>query len=103
MKDKKKGGDAEKTPEELAKMAEKKLKAVTKEGGKKGVEIEGACDMGGMAFFCTQLDEPDGDMDLLEKGFAAMNAEPDPTEEERRGGAGKVGKVVFSAGPSALL
>jgi len=59
--------------------------------------------MGGLQFFCTQLDEPDGDMDLLEKGFAAMNAEADPTEEERKGGAGNVGKVVFSAGSQALL
>jgi len=95
--------DKEPTPEDLAKAAAKKEKAVIKEGGKKGVEIEGACDMGGMQFFCTQLDEPDGDMDLLEKGFAAMNAEADPTEEERKGGAGNVGKVVFSAGSQALL
>jgi len=93
----------EPTPEELAKAAAKKEKAAIKEGGKKGVEIEGACDMGGMQFFCTQLDEPDGDMSLLEKGFAAMNAEADPTEEERKGGAGNVGKVVFSAGSQALL
>jgi len=93
----------EPTAEELAKAAAKKEKVVVKEGGKKGVEIEGACDMGGMQFFCTQLDEPDGDMDLLEKGFAAMNAEADPTEEERKGGAGNVGKVVFSAGSQALL
>ena len=26
---------------------------VIKEGGKKGVEIEGASDMGGLEFFCT--------------------------------------------------
>jgi len=102
-KKKKKGGAAELTPEEIAKAAAKKEKAAIKEGGKKGVEIEGACDMGGMQFFCTQLDEPDGDLDLLEKGFAAMNAECDPTEEERKGGAGNVGKVVFSAGSQALL
>ena len=31
-----------------------------------------------------------------------MNAEPDPTEEERRGGAGHVGKLVFSAGQRKL-
>jgi hypothetical protein len=103
-KDKKKGGaEVEKTPEELEKMAKKKRAAVFKEGGKKGVEIEGACDMGGMAFFCTQLDEPDGDMELLEYGFEGMNAECDPSEEERKGGAGGVGKVVFSAGSKELL
>merc|ERR1712146_215007 len=59
--------------------------------------------MGGLAFFCTTLMEPDGDMELLEKAFAAMNAEPDPDpEQERRGGAGGVGKMVFSAGVTGL-
>merc|ERR1712087_542651 len=32
---------------------EKKMKKVIKEGGKRGVEIEGAADMGGLQFFCT--------------------------------------------------
>jgi hypothetical protein len=99
------GGKAEKAPdpEADAKALSKKIKGVEKEGGKKGVEIEGAADMGGLAFFCTTLMEPDGDMEMLVKGFAAMNAEPpkDP-EEERRGGAGGVGKMVFSAGPEGL-
>merc|ERR1719442_210259 len=34
------------------------LKAL-KEGGKRGVEIEGAADMGGLQFFCTSVDEPE--------------------------------------------
>lgn len=33
----------------------KKIKAANKEGGKKGVEIEGAADMGGLEFFCTRI------------------------------------------------
>merc|ERR1711918_146397 len=57
---------------------------------------------GGLAFFCTTLMEPDGDMEMLEKGFAAMNAEIDEEAEERRGGAGHIGKMVFSAGPEFL-
>jgi predicted RNA-binding protein with RPS1 domain len=98
-KKEKKGDD----PEAAAKMAAKKLKAAIKEGGKKGVEIEGAADMGGLSFFCTTLMEADGDMDMLIQSFEAMNAEPpeDP-EEERRGGAGGVGKMVFSAGAEYL-
>merc|ERR1719264_1858548 len=48
---------AEKAPEDPA----KKLKKVIKEGGKRGVEIEGAADMGGLQFFCTSVDEPEGD------------------------------------------
>merc|ERR1719191_1208701 len=35
----------------------KRLKKVVKEGGKRGVEIEGAADMGGLKFFCTSVDE----------------------------------------------
>jgi len=106
-KEKKEGGgkkeEKKADPEADAKARAKKVKAIEKEGGKKGVEIEGASDMGGLAFFCTTLMEPDGDMADLELAFAAMNAKPpeDP-EEERRGGAGHVGKMVFSAGVDNL-
>mmetsp|Transcript_52483 Transcript_52483/g.146276 ORF Transcript_52483/g.146276 Transcript_52483/m.146276 type:complete len:127 (-) Transcript_52483:126-506(-) len=31
-----------------------------------------------------------------------MNAKSDPTEEERKGGSGHIGKMVFSAGPDRL-
>jgi len=99
--EKKKGGKPDAA--ELEKKARAKLVAkVEKEGGKKGVEVEGASDMGGLAFFCTYLMEPDGDLELTELGFNSMNAEPDPTQEERRGGAGHVGKMVFSAGQRTL-
>jgi len=104
-KDKKKASKEDKPadPEAEAKAAAKKLKAVEKEGGKKGVEIEGASEMGGLAYFCTTVTEPDGDMALLEASFASMNAIPDPDpEEERRGGAGGVGKMCFSAGVEFL-
>merc|ERR1712217_704411 len=87
-----------KPPEDPA----KKLKKVIKEGGKRGVEIEGAADMGGLQFFCTSVDEPEGDVELIEKSMGAMNAESDPTEEERKGGSGHIGKMVFSAGTEKL-
>jgi len=38
---------------------------VIKEGGKRGVEIEGAADMGGLQFFCTAVEFPDGDEEML--------------------------------------
>jgi len=82
---------------------EKLLKKVIKEGGKKGVEIEGAADMGGLEFFTTQLESPDGDMDLLIQGMMAMNADADPTAEDRKGCAGGVGKLIFSAGTKSLI
>merc|ERR1719408_837486 len=89
---------AEAAPEDAA----KKLKKVQKEGGKRGVEIEGAADMGGLQFFCTSVEEPDGDVELLLKSVGAMNEKSDPTEEERKGGSGHIGKMVFSAGPERL-
>jgi len=84
-------------PEKLTtdKMA-KKMKKIIKEGGKRGVEIEGAADMGGLQFFCTTMDEPNGDVDLLYESMKAMNAKSDPGEEERKGGSGRIGKMLIS-------
>merc|ERR1719330_1800544 len=83
-------------------MKKDKLKKVIKEGGKRGVEIEGAADMGGLQFFCTSVDMPEGDLDLLVESMNAMNAEADPTQEERKGGSGNIGKMIFSAGTEQL-
>lgn len=77
-------------------VSEKKLKTIVKEGGKRGVEIEGAADMGGLQFFCTMIEKPEGDLDMLIESMKAMNARSDPSEEERKGGAGKIGKMIFS-------
>lgn len=89
---------AQPTPQTPTTMSfdEKKLKKVIKEGGKRGVEIEGAASMGGLQFFCTKVDEPEGDLELLVKCVEAMNAECDPAEEERKGGSGEIGKMIFS-------
>jgi len=89
---------AEKPAEDPA----KKLKKVIKEGGKRGVEIEGAADMGGLQFFSTSVEEPDGDIELLKKSLEAMNQKCDPSEEERKGGSGNIGKMIFSAGTEQL-
>merc|ERR1712070_1032040 len=80
----------------------KLLKTTIKEGGKRGVEIEGAADMGGLQFFCTSVDCPDGDTELLVESMKAMNAKSDPGEEERKGGSGHIGKMIFSAGAEQL-
>jgi len=99
---KKEEAPAEKTPEQLEADKKAKLKKVIKEGGKRGVEIEGAADMGGLKYFCTSVDMPEGDVALLEESMKAMNAKSDPTEEERKGGSGHVGKMLFSAGIEQL-
>jgi len=93
-----KAADAPKAPEDPAKL----LKKALKEGGKRGVEIEGAADMGGLQFFCTSVDVPEGDVNLLMECTKAMNTKSDPTEEERKGGSGHIGKMVFSAGIEQL-
>jgi hypothetical protein len=99
----KKKDDGKKGPAADAKTdPKKKLKAVFKEGGKRGVEIEGAADMGGLQFFCTSVDEPEGDIDLIVESLNAMNAKPVPGEEERKGCSGHVGKTIFSAGVDRL-
>jgi len=83
---------------------EKKMAKIVKEGGKRGVEIEGAADMGGLQFFCTMMGEEltAGKADLLVESMKAMNAVSDPTEEERKGGAGKLGKMIFSFNEESL-
>merc|ERR1711939_405931 len=85
-----------KVPEPSKELDAKILKKTVKEGGKRGVEIEGAADMGGLKFFCTMVDEPNGDVDLLYESLRAMNAKSDPTEEERKGGSGRIGKMIIS-------
>ena len=51
--------------------AAKRMKAAVKEGGKKGVELAGCADMGGLEFFTTQIEKAEGDLVLLK---AAMDA-----------------------------
>mmetsp|Transcript_2437 Transcript_2437/g.5560 ORF Transcript_2437/g.5560 Transcript_2437/m.5560 type:complete len:264 (-) Transcript_2437:140-931(-) len=75
---------------------EKALKKVTKAGGKRGVEIEGAADMGGLHCFSTYIEEPNGDEWLLLEALKAMNIVCAPDEEERKGCSGHICKSVYS-------
>ena len=58
--------------------------------------------MGGLDFFCTTLELPEGELELLEMSMAAMNADPDPEAEDRKGCSGHVGKMIFSASAEQL-
>jgi hypothetical protein len=78
------------------------IKTVEKEGGKKGQDILGVSEMGGLQFFCTSIDTPDGDLALVNVCLNAMNKPVDEAAEERRGGAGEVGKMLFSSGVNQL-
>ena len=52
------------------------------------MEIEGAADMGGLRSFCTFVDLPEGNLDLLLESMMAMNAKSDPIEERGRADLG---------------
>lgn len=90
--------DAPACPERLSsEKLEKKMKKVIKEGGKRGVEVEGNADMGGLRYFCIKAEEANGDCEMLVETMKAMNAPSDPSEEERKGGSGKIGKLIVSS------
>jgi len=78
-------------------------KDAIKEGGKKGQDLAGMAEMGGVNFFHLAMDVPNGNFDELEAAINAANREVDPTAEDRKGGAGEYGKIFFSAGDEALI
>ncbi|GBF88766.1 flagellar associated protein [Raphidocelis subcapitata] len=80
----------------------KAVKASVKEGGKKGVDMCGMSDLGGVKFFTITLETPNGDMQLMDAVLEGMNAEVDESAEERKGGAGALGKMLLSAGDKQL-
>eukprot|EP00798_Chlamydomonas_sp_ICE-L_P006506 gene6506-3144_t len=84
------------------KAMQKKIKEAIKEGGKKGVDLDGVCAMGGVQFFNISVDVPEGDFALLEKVMEGANVEVDESAEERKGGAGAIGKMFYSAGETTL-
>ncbi|CAG9460852.1 unnamed protein product [Pedinophyceae sp. YPF-701] len=81
---------------------DKQIAKATKEGGKKGQDLAGLADMGGVKFFCIALDEPAGDKELLFAALAGANAEVDPEAGELKGGAKELGKVLLSYGEDKL-
>jgi len=57
---------------------------------------------GGLEFFCTTIETAEGMPSLLSMAMTAMNQEPDPEAEDRKGCSGHVGKMIFSAGTAQL-
>jgi hypothetical protein len=98
---------ADKKKAEAAEEAKKKegklLKAAIKEGGKKGQDICGLNEMGGVLFYHITTDNSFGRWDLLEATMGGFNAEIDPEAEDRKGGASHLGKALFSAGDDKLI
>uniref|UniRef100_A0A0G4GR00 Uncharacterized protein n=1 Tax=Chromera velia CCMP2878 TaxID=1169474 RepID=A0A0G4GR00_9ALVE len=83
-------------------MSEKQIKAAIKEGGKKGQDLAGINDMGGISFFTLSMETPDGNMELLEKVMEGANKEVDEAAEERKGGSGHIAKAFLSSGEQQL-
>lgn len=87
------------TPEQKA--AEKLAALCRKEGGKKGQDIAGMASFG-VSFFAVTIESAEGRMDLLEECMIGMNAEVDPEAEDRKGGAGDLGKILFNASDTTM-
>ena len=81
---------------------EKQKKAALKEGGKKGQDLAGMADFG-IKFFHVAMDTPKGDWDLLELCMDGACKEVDETADDRKGGAGNLGKCFLSAGEKSLI
>eukprot|EP00892_Ulva_mutabilis_P012403 jgi/Ulvmu1/9535/UM053_0024.1 len=81
---------------------EKQIKAAIKEGGKKGVDLQGMCDMGGVKHFNVAVDSPDGSIELIKYVLQGANKEVEEGSEERKGGAGAIGKCFYSAGKDVV-
>lgn len=98
---KKKGGDKKKAVDPDA---EKKLfKAALKEGGKKGQDICGLNEMGGVSYFHIAVDNAFGRWDLIEEVMKGFNTPVDPAGEDRKGGAAHLGKCLLSAADDKLI
>eukprot|EP00039_Didymoeca_costata_P017944 m.331466 g.331466 ORF g.331466 m.331466 type:complete len:265 (+) comp16735_c0_seq1:107-901(+) len=75
---------------------EKKFKAATKEGGKKGQDLSGMHDLGGMRYFTVAMEQCEGRWDLLQAAMDGANKEVDESGDDRKGGAGDLGKCFLS-------
>lgn len=100
----KKKADKKNEPKEPdAKAIEKLHKKCMKEGGKKGQDIVGLSEMGGVSFFHVSLDSPDGNFDNMEICLAGFNKPVDENADDRKGGAGLLGKFLFSYNLERLI
>jgi hypothetical protein len=92
------GGGGEKQMTKAEKAAAKILAAAKKEGGKKGQDLIGMCDIGGMKYFTVTMEQCDGNWELLQLAMDGANKPVDPEGDDRKGGAGELGKCFLSVG-----
>lgn len=78
------------------------LALAKKEGGKKGQDLSGLEDMGGIHCFHVALESCAGNWTLVEEAMKGANTPVDPEGEERKGGAQGIAKAFLSAGDDRL-
>lgn len=59
-------------------------------------------DMGGVKHFNVSVDTPNGSIELIKLVLEGANKEVEEGSEERKGGAGDIGKCFYSAGDHAV-
>lgn len=84
-------------------VSDKQLKASTKEGGKKGQDLIGMSDMGGVKFFSVAVDTANGSWPLMNAIMDGMNKDVDAAADDRKGGAGEIAKCLLGATDDVLL
>lgn len=87
----------------MAPPSEKQVKAALKEGGKKGQDLAGMNAMGGVKFFGVVVESAHGSHQLLDQILKGMNKEVDESADDRKGGAGDIGKTLLYADDKVLL
>jgi len=90
-----------KEEKKAADAAAKATKAAHKEGGKKGQDLCGMNEMGGMAYFTVTMENCEGKWDLVETAMKAANTPVDESGDERKGGAQNLAKCFLSADAGA--
>jgi hypothetical protein len=84
------------------KLTDKQRALSRKEGAKKGQDLSGLQDMGGVSFFHVALENCKGNWELVQEAMDGANTPVEPGAEERKGGADKIAKAFLSASDDRL-
>lgn len=83
-------------------VTDKQRKLARKEGGKKGQDLSGLEDMGGVHYFHVALENCEGNWELVQEAMEGANTPVDSAASERKGGAQNIAKAFLSASEQRL-
>ena len=86
----------------MSAVTDKQRALARKEGAKKGQDLTGLQDLGGINIFHVVLENANGNWELMEEAMQGANAPVDDSAEERKGGAQGIAKAFLSAGDDCL-